>query len=1054
MATSPGLFENFTDYLDFQDSFGLEGLDAAPVSSMSPLTASYFQQYPDVAAAFQQNNYGLTADQFAQVHFNNFGKAEGRTFGAPAASPAPSTSSQTPLLTEYSTSQQAVTPFKPTAVVFGDSMSGAVGYNPSDNKPDIKYGVTVADVISKNLGIDVYNLASGGETSNEALNPIGKHGGFENYITQYQPQYAILRYGAADAIRNKDGIQNTMDSLSKMVDIAQRNGTIPIIVGVSELYSTKNSKTGSIIDYIDSGAEERANQINSFLKKLSVDRGLPFIDVRGLVEAGEGDLFDGVHANVEFGKKMADAISEAISTLNIIPSANKFSMSQAASEQKGQAAPAAPPATTEQGLATQEAISTNALAPAEPLNALENKYTEVPPSLTESIFSQMSPAELNAYSMLRESGVNELIPLTTIGGKSYFQNSDGSIIEIQQTGPVGAVQKIYNQSGDVLEEAVLPRYNARNPITDAAVAATAGLFLGPSVLGLAAPTAAAISAGAPRLNETGSLEEAAKAAGLAGLTAYGAESLLGTLSNSQYNQAFAAADAAQLANQGLDAAAIAQNLSTYVEPALATTLANTAANQAFALADATQLAQQGLNPTQIEQVLTASGTPAAVAASVAQAAAEGVTQISASDIVPNLNYQPQGGGTTSQVTGSPGSVEVLGSKLTEPASTALPSAASGLLSSVLPTTPAVTAPVTQPTQQVEVTGQTTNQATTAPAAAGSVGAVLPTAATTTPTQQVEVTGQTTNQVDADTASAVLSSVLGQPVSVVGSTQTVEVTGQAAENQIATETASALLSAITGQTVSVTAQPLGTNVEAAAPIGAATGGLLSQTVPVTGQAINQGTADAATAAGAGVGSLLSQTVPVTGQSVTQGGTDAATAAGAAAGGLLPQTVPVTGQTVTQGGTDAATAAGGIVASLPSVTSTGANTVEVTGQREQPTTVGLLPGATVPALSETLTKPLPEVPKADTAKEGSLFKPSDILNLLTLLGSAAASGGAGTGGGGVVSGLPTSDSMIGSTTPQFGSDYYNAVQRYYNAYMPETPRNVSGPLQQWYENKFGA
>jgi len=46
------------------------------------------------------------------------------------------------------------------------------------------------------------------------------------------------------------------------------------------------------------------------------------------------------------------------------------------------------------------------------------------------------------------------------------------------------------------------------------------------------------------------------------------------------------------------------------------------------------------------------------------------------------------------------------------------------------------------------------------------------------------------------------------------------------------------------------------------------------------------------------------------------------------------------------------------------------------------------------------------------------------------------------------------MLGSTTPQFGPDYYAAVQRYYNAYMPETPRNVATPLQQWYENKFGA
>jgi hypothetical protein len=88
-----------------------------------------------------------------------------------------------------------------------------------------------------------------------------------------------------------------------------------------------------------------------------------------------------------------------------------------------------------------------------------------------------------------------------------------------------------------------------------------------------------------------------------------------------------------------------------------------------------------------------------------------------------------------------------------------------------------------------------------------------------------------------------------------------------------------------------------------------------------------------------------------------------------------------------------------------------------------------------------------------QEDSLFTPSDILKLLTLLGGTAAVGGASSGMGSV-GGTPSSDRMIGSTTPQFGDDYYAAVQRYYNAYMPETPRNVAGPLQQWYENKYGA
>jgi hypothetical protein len=109
----------------------------------------------------------------------------------------------------------------------------------------------------------------------------------------------------------------------------------------------------------------------------------------------------------------------------------------------------------------------------------------------------------------------------------------------------------------------------------------------------------------------------------------------------------------------------------------------------------------------------------------------------------------------------------------------------------------------------------------------------------------------------------------------------------------------------------------------------------------------------------------------------------------------------------------------------------------------------------------TTPLPPVPpevakppvKPVNPPGESLFNPSDILKLLALLGGTSAVGGVGTGGINIGS-VPTSDTMLGSTTPQFGPDYYAAVQRYYNAYMPETPRNVAGPLQQWYENKYGA
>jgi hypothetical protein len=147
-------------------------------------------------------------------------------------------------------------------------------------------------------------------------------------------------------------------------------------------------------------------------------------------------------------------------------------------------------------------------------------------------------------------------------------------------------------------------------------------------------------------------------------------------------------------------------------------------------------------------------------------------------------------------------------------------------------------------------------------------------------------------------------------------------------------------------------------------------------------------------------------------------------------------------------------GTIIPSITAAVPSAAEQVQVTGKKETP------PDITVPALSAALPAipaavkaTLPEPVKPPAKKEDSLFTPSDILKLLTLLGGTAAVSGAGTGTA-PVGNVPPSDRMIGSTTPQFGDDYYAAVQRYYNAYMPETPRNVAGPLQQWYENKYGA
>ena len=169
----------------------------------------------------------------------------------------------------------------------------------------------------------------------------------------------------------------------------------------------------------------------------------------------------------------------------------------------------------------------------------------------------------------------------------------------------------------------------------------------------------------------------------------------------------------------------------------------------------------------------------------------------------------------------------------------------------------------------------------------------------------------------------------------------------------------------------------------------------------------------------------------------------------------QRTTVEGTKVTQPSSSSMAGVGGaIIPSLTAAVPSAAEQVQVTGTRETPTNITIPAlSAALPAIPAAVKATLPEPVKPPAKKEDSLFQPSDILKLLTLLGGTAAVGGTGSGTIPIGS-VPPSDRMIGSTTPQFGPDYYAAVQRYYNAYMPETPRNVAGPLQQWYENKYGA
>ena len=110
-------------------------------------------------------------------------------------------------------------------------------------------------------------------------------------------------------------------------------------------------------------------------------------------------------------------------------------------------------------------------------------------------------------------------------------------------------------------------------------------------------------------------------------------------------------------------------------------------------------------------------------------------------------------------------------------------------------------------------------------------------------------------------------------------------------------------------------------------------------------------------------------------------------------------------------------------------------------------GLFSGVTPPDSTSTTTQ-------KDVTTSGSStgLTPSQIANLVkagvSLAGvtgavSAVSGGGSNTPLQAPTQGVPTND-----------PNYYNQLQQYYNAYLPQTPRDVVTPLQQWYNSSYGA
>lgn len=567
------------------------------------------------------------------------------------------------------------------------------------------------------------------------------------------------------------------------------------------------------------------------------------------------------------------------------------------------------------------------------------------------LFSSGNDLAAQAQEVLAASGkagdprfADAIVGTFSRDGVVYNVQGDGSIQGFIETEPGAYLAAGFTPTGQQATEQLSTQFEqtsldrALGTLANAAIAAGTTVALGPAGVGLSVPAAAAAGAGVTNFANTADLQQALQAAALGGAVAYG------------LGQVFPSGAAA-----------------------------NTDA--AFIAADAAQLAGQGLGEAQINAVLQAAGVTPSIAANVAAAAVDGLSPAQIINEVGNLTFT--GSAPTAASTApsaAPGAAEqviVTGQN----AGTGLLSNVSSLLGTVAPSLAAPTVP------QVQVTGQTFQPTQTGPVSPSTVAATVP---------------------------AIASGLLS------GATETVPVTATPLPAAPTTPaTAGSVVGAVVPTAPSTTTGPTQTTtIEATRPA-------TSPTTAETVGAVVPSLVPAVTTSPA-----ASETVEVTDRRET------------------PVTVPPVAETIIPG----------IVPAIPT-TPPASETVEVVDRREPPRAEEPLTPPVVfpPYIPPTVLPPPVNPPTTTPPSTGTTpsIDPRLLTTLLTLLGGGALAGnaGAGTGTGGTGT-LPPSDANIGSTTPQFGSDYYAAIQRYYNAYMPQTPRDVAGPLQQWYENRFSA
>jgi len=223
---------------------------------------------------------------------------------------------------------------KPQIAVFGDSISSSVGYaldGKGGGYSDTTYGNNLAQYLGQSLKVNAANNSMGGTTTSDSLTGTGvpyagsalpiEYGNFANYITENKPETAVLRFGAADAIRLNDSA-TTLANIEEMVKVSNANGTKPILVGVTPFAKMGDFNAGNIDAGITDSMIASANAINQGIEDLATKYGVQFIDVRQ-VPVTQGALLDGVHPSGEYGAALNNYIANEIKDAGVFKQAAK-----------------------------------------------------------------------------------------------------------------------------------------------------------------------------------------------------------------------------------------------------------------------------------------------------------------------------------------------------------------------------------------------------------------------------------------------------------------------------------------------------------------------------------------------------------------------------------------------------------------------------------------------------------------------------------------------------------------------------------------------------------